>query len=181
MIFLNLTDADWSDIEQILRQHLEGLSPVDWLVTPYKNTKFPSDHGYSDAQGLALRGKYPRSPASYAMKAIVWERLPELLALRNAIQDIIPNAVFSGSHFMTHEGYMSWHTNQFDSAAKPHRLYMTYNASTGSQFKYIIPGDDKVSVFEEPAGWYAKVFYIENEFPHCIRSGTDRWSFGMRF
>lgn len=181
MLFLNLTAVEWADVETIIHETLSTIDPTEWTTTPYKNTKFPSDHGCSNEQGLAMRGKFPRSPTSYSMKAIVWERIPELLLLRERIQSVIPNAVFSGSHFMSEEGYMSWHTNQFDSACKPHRLYMTYNSAVGSQFKYIVPGENVVTTFEEPEGWYAKLFYIEDEFPHCIKAGANRWSFGMRF
>jgi hypothetical protein len=87
----------------------------------------------------------------------------------------------SGSHYMDENGFIQWHTNQHERPGYHYRVYVTYNEKRGSLFKYILPGTNKVISYEEPIGWYAKVFSIEKELLHCVKANGPRYSFGLFF
>lgn len=184
MQFLNLTDSSWDDIYDIVNDIFPTFNPFEWgLQPPHSQCVSINDTEYlaSAEAGILQYRKYPRAPTYTGLSSIVWQLIPALLGYRDKIQNIIPTAAFSGTHHIAKDGYMSWHTNQYDSACKPHRLYVTYNDSPGSVFRYILPGTKEVITFEEPVGWYVKIFYIEDELPHCLISRGNRWSVGMRF
>ena len=110
---------------------------------------------------------------------INWHSDDDILNYRQKINAHYPNASISSTHYMDKGGFMQWHTNRGESPDKPRRIYVTYNSETGSFFKYV--KDGSVVRYNEPIGWYTKVFNVEIELPHCIYANGPRWSLGMRF
>lgn len=185
MIFLNLTNNTLLDVvlQKAISKTLE-FNVLYWKVFPINSPEANCVYRecYSnDDRGLSLKGSYIVTPVPENMDYIHWHDNLELLGYLSNMQEIIPSAVFSSTHYMDANGFMDWHTNKGESPVKPYRLYITYNDSEGSFFKYIPTGSNQVVTFNEPIGWYAKVFYVEEELLHCVKSNANRYSIGMRF
>lgn len=185
MLLLNFTKGEHSAILNEAFDHWNNITPHDMRITPITalEANVPFEERYiSDAYGLERLGlPNPVRPAPCIMSLITWQQHAATLAYRERIQKHLPQASISSTHYMDKGGYMAWHTNQGESPEKPHRLYVTYNDVPGSLFRYIVPSEGNVITLEEPVGWYAKLFYVEDEFPHCLYANGPRWSLGMRF
>lgn len=183
-MFLNLTDEPCVDLVVATENHWSGLLPHDWLVTPFRSAEanYPFNPEFvSDERGLAI-GRRPfidECPSS--MKFIDRLTTPAIMEWLDEIRLLRPRASLSGTHYMDSNGFIAWHTNQLDRPQSKYRLYATFNETVGSVFKYILPGTTEVVVFEEPVGWYFKLFRVDTAMPHCVVSGSQRWSIGTHF
>jgi len=144
------------------------------------NKVFNPSH-IDDTIGLAMVGTVSVEMPDTNMDIIYHAPNADLITYLANIKALQPTAQFSSTHVMDADGFMAWHTNKGQSPTLPHRLYVTHNAVEGSIFKYIASGSGVVTTINEPIGWYAKVFDVETEFLHCIKSGGLRHSIGIRF
>lgn len=183
-MFLNLTDELTDDLVTLTTSHWTTLLPHDWLVTPFKNAEanYPFDARYvSDERGLELDVRPFLDECPSNIKFIDRLTTPAIMEWLDEIRLLRPSAALSGTHYMDPNGFIAWHTNQLDRPQSKYRLYATFNETVGSVFKYIHPGTTEVVVFEEPVGWYFKLFRVDTAMPHCVVSGSQRWSIGTHF
>jgi len=183
MLSCNLTSRDFAALLSTASAFVGGIDPRKWPVRRLDgrevNAVYNDRHTNEDI-GPSLKGGHFPIPESNWDHIVVPGNtvLEDYLRL---IQQIESTASFSSTHFMDADGFMEWHTNKGESPEKPHRLYATYNDAPGSFFRYIPNGSTEVITLEEPVGWYVKVFNVEVELLHCIRSRANRWSIGIRF
>lgn len=171
---LDIAAAHWD-------HHLPDDMVIQKIVSPEANCQL-DEHYLSDENGL-LKYQNPR-PIDFPICAlnydlIIWQQHVYTLEYAEKIRAVYPNANISSTHYMDKNGFMQWHTNRGESPERPRRIYVTFNKESGSFFKYV--KDGIVHKYEEPVGWYAKVFNVEKEIPHCIYANGPRWSLGMRF
>lgn len=154
------------------------------LIIPFKGhlgNRVHDIHDTDNLVGLTSKGKDFRSiecrsnmslinPNDSSLKAYI-----DYMRLKHGISDV------SGMHFMDENGFIQWHTNQHERPGYNYRVYVTNNEKRGSVFKYILPDTNKVISYEEPIGWYAKVFSIEKELLHCVKANGPRYSLGLFF
>lgn len=182
---LDLTTECLSALLDVVEGHWENISPFNMTVqriqSPEANCKV-EENFLSDHEGL-LRYQNPREIdfpiCALNYDLIIWQQDQCILEYRDKINDIYPQANISSTHYMDKDGFMQWHTNRGESPERPRRIYVTFNKELGSFFKYV--KDGIVCKYDEPIGWYAKVFNVETEIPHCIYANGPRWSLGMRF
>lgn len=181
----NLTDENLSEALEIACRHWVDFDPrflaVQVLKSPEVNIPFDEAYVEDDAGIRMLDNPYLNDPGTCALNydLIRWEQHREIIDYLERIQGLFPTASVSSAHYMERDGFMEWHTNRGQSPSKPRRIYVTYNSLSGSVFKYAAKG--RVLTIDEPIGWYAKVFNVENHIPHCIHAHGPRWSLGIRF
>lgn len=77
-------------------------------------------------------------------------------------------------------GRMGWHTNSDGKVDGVLRLYAVYNSTNDSVFSYLDKNSGAIRSIKEPMGWSAKLFSIEDQFWHCVKSNSVRLSLGFQ-
>lgn len=103
--------------------------------------------------------------------------------LRNTTEGSVVAGLLGGEHRATNAlgkgNVLPWHTN---SDAPGERLYLIYNETAGSVFRWLDPETGKIEQQEEPEGWTARRFTIPEtgSLWHSIWSAGKRISVGYR-
>lgn len=181
---LNLTEDVGNDILLDSLEYWSDKTPTDiplLITNGYSGKRLHKSRDTSDVTGLSSKGIDFRLRECRSCISIMDPRHDliknyiEFMKNRHGIVNL------SGSHFMDENGFIQWHTNQHERPGYNYRVYVTNNEKRGSVFKYILPDTNKVISYEEPIGWYAKVFSIEKELLHCVKANGPRYSFGLFF
>lgn len=183
-MFLNLTGVACDDLVAATEAYWVNKLPHQWTVTPSKKaeTNYPFNAEFvSGSRGLEIdkRPFVDECPSSIGFIERVANN--DFIEWLSVVSQFYPDAGLASTHYMDEVGFMAWRTGQLDRIPSKYRLYATFNATTGSVFKYILPGTTEVVVFEEPVGWYFKLFRVDTAMPHCVVSGSQRWSIGTHF
>ena len=181
-----LSNNQYGDLLEAAIEAAQKFDLLSWKVRQItsKEANWPYDDIFSDdARGVSLVGEVIIAPVPENYDYIFYHDNPQLNAYLLSVKDILKDKdpSFSSTHFMDDKGFIDWHTNTGESPLKPYRLYVTYNQSVGSFFKYIDNDSKTVITINEPIGWYAKLFNTDDRVLHCVKSGGNRYSIGIRF
>ena len=179
-MFYNLTDLEYSITEMV--ELFDGVIPLNWEILHINDRDTNIEFNpilVDDSHGISLKGTEFVGIPKCNMDVLYKNEFTSKYI--NLINKKFKNATSSSFHYMDKNGFLTWHTNQGESPEKPFRFYATYNDTEGSFFKYIPFGENVVVTINEPVGWYFKLFYVEDELLHCMKSNGNRYSLGMRF